>query len=204
MVAACGTAYHAGLVAKYAIEHWTCIPVEVELASEFRYRDPILGPADAHVAISQSGETMDTLMAVWHAREQGSRLLSICNTLGFHDPAGSDAALYTYAGPEIAVASTRRSSPNWSRPSLLGMYLRQVPGTCSGTRSGRWSPDPASMPNKIDLVLDTMDPVLNSRAGSRDANLLFLGRHVGYPVASRRAETGALSHARRGIPRPAS
>ena len=107
IVVACGTASYAGLVAKYAIEHWVRIPVEVELAHEFRYRDPILTHRTLVVAISQSGETMDTLMALRHAREQGSRVLAICNTQGSSIPRESDAVLYTHAGPEIAVASTK-------------------------------------------------------------------------------------------------
>ena len=107
VVIACGTAAHAGMVAKYAIEHWTRLPVEVELASEFRYRDPIVGPDSLVIAISQSGETMDTLMALRHAKAQGARTLAICNTVGSTIPRESDAVLYTYAGPEIAVASTK-------------------------------------------------------------------------------------------------
>jgi len=107
IVVACGTAFYAGLVAKYAIEHWTRIPCEVELASEFRYRDPILGPATLVVAISQSGETADTLMAIRHAREQQARVLAICNTNGSTIPRESDGVIYTHAGPEIGVASTK-------------------------------------------------------------------------------------------------
>jgi len=106
-IIACGTAYHAGLVAKYAIEHWTRIPCEVELASEFRYRDPVLDRSTLVVAISQSGETMDTLMALRHAKEQKARVLAICNTNGSTIPRESDAVLYTHGGPEIAVASTK-------------------------------------------------------------------------------------------------
>ena len=184
VVAACGTAYHAGLVAKYAIEHWTRIPVEVELASEFRYRDPILDRQTLVVAISQSGETMDTLMAVRHAREQGSRVLSICNTQGSTIPRESDAALYTYAGPEIAVASTKAFLTQLVATQLLGMYLGQVRGNLFGDEIRALVSDLASMPNKIDLVLDTMDPVRELARGLKDArSVLFLGRHVGYPVA---------------------
>jgi len=184
VVAACGTAYHAGLVAKYAIEHWTRIPVEVELASEFRYRDPILDRQTMVVAISQSGETMDTLMAVRHAREQGSRVLSICNTQGSTIPRESDAALYTYAGPEIAVASTKAFLTQLVATQLLGMYLGQVRGNFFGDEIRGLVSALASMPNKIDLVLDTMDPVRDLARGLKDArSVLFLGRHVGYPVA---------------------
>jgi len=184
VVAACGTAYHAGLVAKYAIEHWTRIPVEVELASEFRYRDPILDRQTLVIAISQSGETMDTLMAVRHAREQGSRVLSICNTQGSTIPRESDAALYTYAGPEIAVASTKAFLTQLVATHLFGMYLGQVRGNLFGDEIRSLVSDLARMPNKIDLVLDTMDPVRELARGLKDArSVLFLGRHVGYPVA---------------------
>src|SRR6195952_1945253 len=106
-VVACGTAYHAGLLAKYAIEHWCRIPVEVEVASEFRYRDPVLDRSTLVVAISQSGETADTLEAVRHAREQRARVLAICNTNGAQIPRESDAVLYTHAGPEVGVAATK-------------------------------------------------------------------------------------------------
>ncbi|MDD6461984.1 MAG: glutamine--fructose-6-phosphate transaminase (isomerizing), partial [Bifidobacteriaceae bacterium] len=129
IVVACGTASYAGMVAKYAIEHWVRIPVEVELASEFRYRDPILTPRTLVVAISQSGETMDTLMALRHAREQGSRVLAICNTQGSSIPRESDAVLYTHAGPEIAVASTKAFLAQITAAYLLGLYLAQVKGT---------------------------------------------------------------------------
>ena len=184
VVVACGTAHHAGLVGKYAIEHWTRIPVECELASEFRYRDPILDRQTLVVAISQSGETMDTLMAVRHAREQGSRVLSICNTQGATIPRESDGALYTYAGPEIAVASTKAFLTQLVAVQLLGMYLGQVRGNLFGDEIRSLVSDLASMPNKIDLVLDTMDGVRELARSLKDAgSVLFLGRHVGYPVA---------------------
>ena len=130
VVIACGTAYHAGLVAKYAVEHWTRIPVDVELASEFRYRDPIVDDRTLTIAISQSGETMDTLMALRYAREQGSRALAICNTVGSTIPRESDAVLYTYAGPEIAVASTKAFLTQ-----IIAAYLVGYAATCLATRS---------------------------------------------------------------------
>jgi glucosamine--fructose-6-phosphate aminotransferase (isomerizing) len=184
VVVACGTAYHAGLVGKYVVEHWTRIPVEVELASEFRYRDPILDRQTLVVAISQSGETMDTLMALRHAREQGSRVLAICNTQGSTIPRESDGALYTYAGPEIAVASTKAFLTQVVAVHLLGMYLGQVRGNLFGDEIRSMVTDLASMPNKIDLVLDTMDGVRELARSFKDAgSVLFLGRHVGFPVA---------------------
>ena len=132
VIVACGTAFYAGLVAKYAIEHWTRIPCEVELASEFRYRDPIVGPTTLVVAISQSGETADTLMAIRHAREQRARVLAICNTNGSTIPRESDAVIYTHAGPEIGVASTKGFLTQLVACYLLGLYLAQVRGTKFG------------------------------------------------------------------------
>ena len=119
-------------MAKYAIEHWTRIPCEVELASEFRYRDPIVGPTTLVVAISQSGETADTLMAIRHAREQRARVLAICNTNGSTIPRESDAVIYTHAGPEIGVASTKGFLTQLVACYLLGLYLAQVRGTKYG------------------------------------------------------------------------
>jgi glutamine---fructose-6-phosphate transaminase (isomerizing) len=127
-IVACGTAYHAGMVAKYAIEHWTRIPCEVELASEFRYRDPVLDRSTLVVAISQSGETMDTLMALRHAKEQRARVLAICNTNGSTIPRESDAVLYTHAGPEVAVASTKAFLTQLVACYLVGLHLAQVRG----------------------------------------------------------------------------
>src|ERR1017187_3813873 len=129
VIVACGTAYHAGMIAKYAIEHWCRIPCEVELASEFRYRDPILTRTTLVIAISQSGETMDTLMAVRHAREQRSRVLGICNVNGSTIPRECDAVVYTHAGPEIAVASTKAFLTQLVGCYLVGLYLALVRGT---------------------------------------------------------------------------
>ena len=184
VVVACGTAYHAGMVAKYAIEHWTRIPVEVELASEFRYRDPIVDRQTLVIAISQSGETMDTLMALRYAREQGARVLAICNTVGSTIPRESDAVLYTYAGPEIAVASTKAFLTQIVAAYLVGMYLAQVRGNKFGDEVRQILDELAEMPAKIDLVLDTIEGV---RAIARELadspSVLFIGRHVGFPVA---------------------
>ena len=127
-IIACGTSYHAGMVAKYAIEHWTRIPCEVELASEFRYRDPILDRSTLVIAISQSGETMDTLMALRHAKEQKARVLAICNTNGSTIPRESDAVLYTHGGPEIAVASTKAFLTQLVACYLIGLHLAQIRG----------------------------------------------------------------------------
>ena len=184
VVVACGTAYHAGMVAKYAIEHWTRIPVEVELASEFRYRDPIVGPRSLVIAVSQSGETMDTLMALRYAREQGARVLAICNTVGSTIPRESDAVLYTYAGPEIAVASTKAFLTQIVAAYLVGLYLAQVRGQMDAAGIAAVLEELSDMPNKVDLVLDTVEPVRElARELASKTSVLFIGRHVGYPVA---------------------
>ena len=184
IVVACGTAYHAGMVAKYAVEHWTRIPVEVELASEFRYRDPIVGNRTLCIAISQSGETMDTLMALRHAREQGARVLAVCNTVGSTIPRESDAVLYTYAGPEIAVASTKAFLTQIVAVYLVGLYLAQVRGNMFGDEIRHVVADLTAMPEAIDLVLDTVEGVRElARDLAKAPSVLFIGRHVGYPVA---------------------
>jgi glucosamine--fructose-6-phosphate aminotransferase (isomerizing) len=184
VIIACGTAFYSGLVAKYAIEHWTRIPCEVELASEFRYRDPIVGPTTLVVAISQSGETADTLMAIRHAREQRARVLAICNTNGSTIPRESDAVIYTHAGPEIGVASTKGFLTQLVACYLLGLYLAQVRGTKFGDEIALVMEELASVPEAISTLLTEMDPVLKLAADFADERVvLFLGRHVGYPVA---------------------
>jgi glucosamine--fructose-6-phosphate aminotransferase (isomerizing) len=181
---ACGTAYHAGMIAKYAIEHWTRIPCEIELASEFRYRDPILTRGTLVIAISQSGETMDTLMALRHAREQGARVLAVCNVNGSTIPRESDAVVYTHAGPEIAVASTKAFLTQVVAVHLVALYLAQVRGTKWGEEIRHHVEQLAQMPSKIEELLTTMEPVREMATAMADAQtVLFIGRHVGYPVA---------------------
>ncbi|MDX6433672.1 MAG: hypothetical protein QOE54_6038 [Streptosporangiaceae bacterium] len=184
IIVACGTAYHAGLIAKYAIEHWAQLPCEVELASEFRYRDPVLTRTTLVIAISQSGETMDTLMAVRHAREQRARVLGICNVNGSTIPRECDGVLYTHAGPEIAVASTKAFLTQLVAVYLIALYLAQVRGTKWGDEVFAVIQLLNAMPEKVEKVLETMEPVralARSMAGERC--VLFLGRHVGFPVA---------------------
>ncbi len=181
---ACGTAYHAGMIAKYAIEHWTRIPCEIELASEFRYRDPILTRDTLVIAISQSGETMDTLMALRHAREQGARVLAVCNVNGSTIPRESDAVVYTHAGPEIAVASTKAFLTQVVAVHLVALYLAQVRGTKWGEEIRHHVEQLAQMPSKIEELLTMMEPVREMAKAMADAQtVLFIGRHVGYPVA---------------------
>ena len=183
-IVACGTAYHAGLVAKYAIEHWTRIPCEVELASEFRYRDPVLDRSTLVVVISQSGETMDTLMALRHAKEQKARVLAICNTNGSTIPRESDAVLYTHGGPEIAVASTKAFLTQLVACYLIGLHLAQVRGVKFADEVAAVVAQLQEMPAKLRTLLDRMEPVRElARELKSVPTVLFIGRHVGYPVA---------------------
>jgi glucosamine--fructose-6-phosphate aminotransferase (isomerizing) len=184
IIIACGTAFYAGLVAKYAIEHWTRIPCEVELAHEFRYRDPILTRATLVVAISQSGETADTLMAIRHARQQRSKVLAICNTNGSTIPRESDAVIYTHAGPEIGVASTKGFITQVIAAYLLGLYLAQVKGTSYDDEIARLVAELGDMPGHVQRILDNSDQLYALAAELQDAkSVLFLGRHAGFPIA---------------------
>ncbi len=184
IVIACGTAAYAGHVAKYAIEHWCRIPVEVELAHEFRYRDPVVNEKTLVVAVTQSGETMDTLMAVRHAREQGAKVVSIVNTHGSTIPRESDAVLYTHAGPEIAVASTKAFLSQITAAYLLGLYLAQLRGNKFPDEIAEIFDDLKAMPAKIQEVIDRGGRVREiARWMSDTSSVLFLGRHVGFPVA---------------------
>jgi glutamine---fructose-6-phosphate transaminase (isomerizing) len=184
VIVACGTAYHAGMIAKYAIEHWTRIPCEVELASEFRYRDPIVSAQTLVIAISQSGETMDTIMALRHAKDQGAKVLAICNTRGATIPRESDGVLYTNAGPEIAVASTKAFLTQVVAAYLVGLYLAQIHNTKFADEIALVLSQLDDMPRRIDLVLDTTEHVRQIARDLSDArSVLFIGRHVGYPVA---------------------
>jgi glucosamine--fructose-6-phosphate aminotransferase (isomerizing) len=183
-VVACGTAYHSGLLAKYAIEHWTRLPVEVELASEFRYRDPVLDRSTLVVAISQSGETADTLEAVRHAKEQKAKVLAICNTNGSQIPRECDAVLYTRAGPEIGVASTKTFLAQIAANYLVGLALAQARGTKYPDEVEREYHELEAMPDLVARVLTCMEPVAElARRFASSSTVLFLGRHVGYPVA---------------------
>ena len=183
-VIACGTAYHAGLVAKYAIEKWAKIPVDVEIASEFRYRDPIIDAGTLVIAISQSGETMDTLMAVRHAKAAGGRVLAICNTNSSTIPRESDAVLYTHAGPEIAVASTKALLTQMVAVYLIGLHLAQVNGSLSDKEVESLYNELLELPGKIEQILETVEPLRAlTRSFAENNIVLFLGRNIGYPVA---------------------
>ncbi len=184
VIVACGTAYYAGLVAKYAIEHWVRVPCEVEVASEFRYRDPIVDPMTLVVTISQSGETADTLMAIRHAREQHAKVVAICNTNGASIPRESDAVIYTHAGPEIGVASTKGFTTQLAACYLLGLYLAQVRGMKYGDEIAAILAELQRMPELIQQLLDRQQNVLElAEEMQAEPSVLFLGRHVGFPVA---------------------
>ncbi|MCW2849108.1 MAG: glmS, partial [Marmoricola sp.] len=184
VIIGCGTANYAGLVAKYAIEHWTRIPCEVELAHEFRYRDPILTRNTLVVAISQSGETADTLMAIRYARQQRAKVLASCNTNGTTIPRASDAVIYTHAGPEIGVASTKGFLTQLVACYVLGLYLAQVRGTKYGDEIAAVVSELEKMPAHVQGILDDAEKIYGlarELAGAR--SVLFLGRHAGFPVA---------------------
>ncbi|OBG84701.1 glutamine--fructose-6-phosphate aminotransferase [Mycobacterium sp. E802] len=183
-IVACGTAYHSGLLAKYAIEHWTRLPVEVELASEFRYRDPVLDRSTLVIAISQSGETADTLEAVRHAKTQKAKVLAICNTNGSQIPREADAVLYTRAGPEIGVAATKTFLAQIAANYLVGLALAQARGTKYPDEVEREYRELEAMPDMVSRVLAGIEPVFQlAQRFATSPTVLFLGRHVGYPVA---------------------
>jgi glucosamine--fructose-6-phosphate aminotransferase (isomerizing) len=184
IVVGAGSSYHSGLVAKYAIERWARLPVQVEIASEFRYRDPVLDRYTLVVAISQSGETADTLEAVRHARRQRASVLAITNTVGSSMARESDATFYTRGGPEVAVASTKSVMTQLVAVYLVGLYLAQVRGYRDGDEVRSHFHDLAQTPELVSEVLARMDPVRKlAREIAGSERVLFLGRHVGYPMA---------------------
>ena len=184
IVVACGTASYAGEIAKYAIEKWAKIPVSVELAHEFRYRDPILTPNTLIVAISQSGETMDTLMATRYAKEQGAKVMAICNTQGATLARESDAVLYTHAGPEVAVASTKALTAQMAAVYLLALYLATGRKSLQVSELTQLGKQLLKLPAKVTEVLASLDEVTSLATKMANAKtVLFLGRNVGFPVA---------------------
>jgi len=184
VIIACGTAFHAGLVGKYAIEKWANISVDVELASEYRYREPSVDENTLVIPISQSGETMDTLMAMRYAKEHGARVFSVCNTNGSTIPRESDAVLYTHAGPEIAVASTKAFETQLVAMYLIALHLGRVRGTIDTKLALEIEAELAELPAKVEQVLETVEPLRALTRKFKDsASMLFLGRHVGFPTA---------------------
>ncbi|WES62789.1 glutamine--fructose-6-phosphate transaminase (isomerizing) [Microbacter sp. GSS18] len=185
VIIAAGTAAYAGMVGKYALETWARVPVDVDLAHEFHYRNPVIGPDTLVISISQSGETMDTLMAVKYAREHGARTLSICNTQGATIPRESDAIVYTHAGPEVAVASTKAFVAQITAQYLLALHIALVRGTLSRTEVAQHVLELEAIPEKIQHILDTEQDHIEQFAHwmADTRSVLFLGRHVGYPIA---------------------
>jgi glucosamine--fructose-6-phosphate aminotransferase (isomerizing) len=183
-VVACGTAYHAGLVAKYAIEHWTRLPVEIEIASEFRYRDPVLDDHTLTLAVSQSGETIDTLEALRHAKEQRSRVLAITNTVGSSVAREADAVMYTHAGPEVGVAATKTFATQMVALDLVALFLAQVRKTMFPEELGYVVDRMLELPGQVRRCLQ-LDGEIRRLAErfhlARD--FLFIGRHTGFPAA---------------------
>ncbi len=183
-VVACGTAYHSGLVAKYAIEHWTRIPVEIDIASEFRYRDPVLGPNTLTLAVSQSGETIDTLEAVRHAARQGSRVLAVTNTVASSLAREANATMYTHAGPEIGVAATKTFATQMVGLHLVALYLAQVRGSMFPEEIAEVVDRLRELPEAVTRTLELDEQTRAIAERIRDArDVLFIGRHTGYPAA---------------------
>jgi glutamine---fructose-6-phosphate transaminase (isomerizing) len=183
-VVACGTAFHSGLVAKYAIEHWTRMPVEIDIASEFRYRDPVLGPDTLTLAVSQSGETIDTLQAARHAARQGSRVLAVTNTVGSSLAREADAVLYTHAGPEIGVAATKTFVTQMAALDLAALYLAQVRGAMFPEEVAEVVHHMRLLPDQVAATLALDGQVRSIAEEIRNArDVLFIGRHTGYPAA---------------------
>ena len=184
VIIACGTAYNAGLVGKYAIEKWGNIPVDVELASEYRYREPSLDKKTLVIPISQSGETMDTLMALRYAKSKNATILSVCNTNGSTIARESDAVLYTHAGPEIAVASTKAFATQLIAMYLIGLEVSRKLGTLEKNEIKQISEELNQLPAKVEQILETVEPLRQTTRKFKSAeSVLFLGRHVGYPTA---------------------
>ena len=183
-VVACGTAFHSGLVAKYAIEHWTRLPVEIEIASEFRYRDPVLGPDTLTLAVSQSGETIDTLEAARHAKRQGSLVIAVTNTVGSSLTREADGVLYTHAGPEICVAATKTFSTQMVSQYLVALYLAQVRGAMFPEEIGEVLERLDELPSQVRRAIALDDRCRELAERYRDApDVLFIGRHTGFPAA---------------------
>ena len=184
VIIACGTAFNAGLVGKYAIEKWGQIPVDVELASEYRYREPSLNKKTLVIPISQSGETMDTLMALRYAKSKGATILSVCNTNGSTIGRESDAVLYTHAGPEIAVASTKAFATQLIAMYLIGLEIARQLDVLNKKEISKITDQLTQLPAKVEQVLETVEPLRELTRKFKDAeSVLFLGRHVGYPTA---------------------
>lgn len=184
IIIACGTASYAGQIGAYAIEQWARVPVEVQLSHEFRYRDPVLTPRTLVISVSQSGETMDTLMAVKYAKERGALSVSVCNTQSATIPRESDAAVYTHAGPEVAVASTKAFTAQIVALYLIGLHLGRVRGSLLAAAESAAAAELLRLPELITEAVATHEQIAELAHWMADTrSVLFLGRHVGYPTA---------------------
>jgi len=185
VIVACGTSYHAGLIGRYAIEEWARLPVEIDIASEYRYRNPVVGPGDLVLGISQSGETADTLAAMRLARERGARVLAITNVMGSQATRDSDGVLFTRAGLEIGVAATKTFLCQVAVIYLLGLRLAELRGTLTPSRLAELVTEVKRLPHCIDEVLAGVDAQVGpiAQAHWQSEFFLYIGRHVGLPVA---------------------
>ncbi|MHB1172297.1 MAG: glutamine--fructose-6-phosphate transaminase (isomerizing) [Lacisediminihabitans sp.] len=184
VILGCGTAAYSGMLGKYAIEKWARIPVDVDLSHEFRYRDPVIDGRTLVVSISQSGETMDTLMAVKYAIQSGAKTISVCNTQGATIARESDAVIYTHAGPEVAVASTKAFVAQVAALYLFGLHLASVRGTLPPAEIEGLLGELQALPAQLAVVLEQHDAIKQLAGWMTDTrSVLFLGRHAGYPVA---------------------
>ncbi len=184
VIVACGTAYHAGLVGRYAIEQWARVPVEMDIASEYRYRNPVIGPDDLVVGISQSGETIDTLAAMRFARENGAKVLAVTNVMGSQATREADAILYTRAGLEISVAATKTFVAQVAAMYLLGLRLAELRGTLEPAELTRLIKELKKIPSAIEHTIEAVEGQVEEIAERHAKNrfFLYLGRHIGLPV----------------------
>lgn len=184
IIVACGTSYHAGLIGRYAIEQWARLPVEMDIASEYRYRDPVLNPDDLVIGITQSGETADTLAAMRLARERGATVLAVTNIMGSQATRDADAVLYTRAGLEIGVAATKTFVAQVAAMYLLGLKLAELRGTLPAERVAALIQEMKALPTKIERTIESVDDRVRAIARShhRQPFFLYLGRHIGLPV----------------------
>jgi glucosamine--fructose-6-phosphate aminotransferase (isomerizing) len=183
-IVACGSSYHAGLMAKYAIEHWARLPVEIDISSEFRYRDPVLDSRTLVIGVSQSGETVDTLQALREARRWNAKVLVISNVVDSSMTREADAVLYTRAGPEIGVASTKTHLAQITALEILALYLAQTRGTLYPHEAREFLDAMGALPDKVETALErAADVEVVATAYRASPSFIFLGRHVGYPVA---------------------
>jgi glucosamine--fructose-6-phosphate aminotransferase (isomerizing) len=184
VIVACGTSYHAGLVGRYAIEEWARVPVEMDVASEYRYRNPVVGEGDLVIGITQSGETADTLAAMRLARERGATVLAVTNIMGSQATRDADAVLYTRSGVEISVAATKTFVAQVAAMYLIGLWLAELRGTLPAERLAELVAEMKSLPSKVESTLAGCEEVVAKVAAKHAEQqfFLYLGRHIGLPV----------------------